>query len=199
MFVHIVGTRPNFMKASPLVKEMKKQGMEQKIIHTGQHYDYEMSTVFFEELDIPKPDYNLDVVTNSYASQTGRIMIECEKIFQSLNPNFVIVYGDVNSTLAASLVASKLNISIIHIESGCRSFDKTMPEEINRILVDNMSDYLFCIDGGSSSNLIKENIEGEIHVSGNLMIDTLKTLTLKDEPNDYVLLTLHRPSNVDDK
>ena len=139
MFIHIIGTRPNFMKASPLIKRMKEENLEQKIIHTGQHYDYQMSKVFFDELDIPEPDYNLGVMKNTHAKQTADVMIGCEDIFKKEDVKAVILYGDVNSTLAGALAAVKLHIPIIHIESGCRSFDREMPEEINRIIVDNIS------------------------------------------------------------
>ena len=199
MFLHIVGARPNFPKVKPLMEEMRKNGIHQKLLHTGQHYDYLMSKVFFNELDIPVPDFHLDeYLGKTHAEQTGNIMIELEKVFDSLKPKGVIVYGDINSTLSAALVATKLHIPVIHIESGCRSFDKKMPEEINRIVVDHISNYLFCTDSYSVKNLIKEGVTENVYLSGNLMIDTLKTLSLDDNPSGEVLLTLHRPSNVDD-
>ena len=197
MFVHIVGTRPNFMKACPLIKKMEEEGMQQKIIHTGQHYNYNMNKVFFDELDIPDPDYNLNVTRTSHAEQTADVMVGCEEIFKNIDIKVVIVYGDVNSTLAAALTASKLHIPIVHIEAGSRSFDKKMPEEVNRILVDHISDYLFCIDSYAVQNLMDEGIEDKVYLTGNLMIDTLKSLKLTKEYDDFVLLTLHRPSNVD--
>ena len=200
MFLHIVGARPNFPKVKPLMEEMKKNNIPQKLLHTGQHYDYLMSKVFFSQLNIPVPDFHLDgYLGKTHAEQTGNMMIELEKVFEELKPRGVIVYGDINSTLSAALSATKLHIPVIHIEAGCRSFDKHMPEEINRILVDHVSDYLFCTDSYSVKNLIKEGITENVYLSGNLMIDTLKTLTIDNTPNDTVLLTLHRPSNVDDK
>ena len=200
MFLHIVGARPNFPKVKPLMEEMRKNGMYQKLLHTGQHYDYLMSKVFFSELDIPVPDFHLDgYLGKTHAEQTGNIMIELEQVFQSLEPKGVIVYGDINSTLSAALSATKLHIPVIHIEAGCRSFDRMMPEEVNRVLVDHISDYLFCTDSYSVKNLINEGITENVYLSGNLMIDTLKTLSIDDEPNENVLLTLHRPSNVDDE
>ena len=199
MFLHIVGARPNFPKVKPLMEEMRKNGIHQKLLHTGQHYDYLMSKVFFSELDIPVPDFHLDgYLGKTHAEQTGNIMIELEKVFEGLKPRGVIVYGDINSTLSAALVATKLHIPVIHIESGCRSFDKKMPEEINRIVVDHVSDYLFCTDSYSVKNLIKEGVTENVYLSGNLMIDTLKTLSLDNNSSGEVLLTLHRPSNVDD-
>jgi UDP-N-acetylglucosamine 2-epimerase len=200
MFLHIVGARPNFPKVKPLMSEMRKNGMFQKLLHTGQHYDYLMSKIFFSELDIPVPDYHLEgVMGKTHAEQTGNMMIELEQVFQSLKPKCIIVYGDINSTLSASLSAVKLHIPVIHVESGLRSFDRKMPEEVNRVLVDNISDYLFCIDSTSVTNLKNEGITNGVYLSGNLMIDTLKTMTLEDDPTDCVLMTLHRPSNVDDK
>ena len=199
MFLHIVGARPNFMKAYPLMREMDRISISQKLLHTGQHYDYKMSKVFFDELDIPTPDYHLNVSGTTHAEQTGNIMIECERIFRELKPKYVVVYGDINSTVAATLAASKLHIPVIHIESGLRSFDRNMPEEINRVVVDNISNYLFCIDSQSVINLKNEGITKNVYLCGNLMIDTLKSLTLIDNPGEYILLTLHRPSNVDNR
>tara|TARA_A100001201_G_C4079299_1_gene198398 strand:- start:157 stop:1158 length:1002 start_codon:yes stop_codon:yes gene_type:complete len=200
MFLHIVGARPNFPKVKPLMEEMKKNGISQKLLHTGQHYDYLMSKVFFNQLNIPEPDFYLDgYLGKTHAEQTGNMMIELEKVFESLNPKGVIVYGDINSTLSAALSATKLHIPVIHVEAGCRSFDKKMPEEINRIVVDHISDYLFCTDSYSVKNLNKEGIKENVYLSGNLMIDTLKTLVIEDKPMSNVLLTLHRPSNVDDE
>ncbi|MCD6471485.1 UDP-N-acetylglucosamine 2-epimerase (non-hydrolyzing) [bacterium] len=212
----VVGARPNFIKISPLLQELKKYPKFKPIlVHTGQHYDYEMSGSFFKELDIPKPDYNLDVGSGSHASQTAKIMIEFEKICLKEKPNLVIVVGDVNSTLAAALVAKKLFIPVAHVEAGLRSRDMKMPEEINRILTDHISDYLFTSCPEANKNLINEGIsKKKIFFVGNIMIDTLKSqiskiksqkykpkifkqLNLK--PKKYALLTLHRPSNVDSK
>lgn len=200
MFLHIVGARPNFPKVKPLMEEMRKNNIPQKLLHTGQHYDYLMSKVFFSELDIPTPDFYLEKhMGETHAQQTGNMILELEKAFEHIKPKAVIVYGDINSTLSASLVATKLHIPLIHIEAGCRSFDRKMPEEINRVLVDHISNYLFCIDNHSLHNLKKEGITNNVYLSGNLMIDTLKQMKLEDNPNDYILMTLHRPSNVDNK
>ncbi len=200
MFLHIVGARPNFPKVKPLMEEMKKNNIPQKLLHTGQHYDYLMSKVFFSQLDIPIPDFHLEgIMGKTHAEQTGNMMIELEKVFEELKPRAIIVYGDINSTLSASLAAVKLHIPIIHIESGLRSFDRKMPEEINRVLVDHISNYLFCIDSTSVDNLKNEGITDGVHLSGNLMIDTLRMMDLEYNPTDSVLMTLHRPSNVDDK
>ena len=200
MFLHVVGARPNFPKVKPLMVEMSKREIKHKLLHTGQHYDYLMSKVFFNELDIPEPDYHLNgYIGKTHAEQTGNIMIQLESIFKSLKLTAVVVYGDINSTVSAALAASKLHIPVIHIESGCRSFDKKMPEEINRIVVDHISDYLFCTDSHAVKNLKQEGINKNVYLTGNLMVDTLRSLNLVDEPNDNVLLTLHRPSNVDNK
>ena len=200
MFLHIVGARPNFPKVKPLMEEMRKNGISQKLLHTGQHYDFLMSKVFFSQLDIPVPDFHLEGnMGKTHSEQTGNMMIELEKVFEGLKPEGIIVYGDINSTLSASLAAVKLHIPIIHIESGLRSFDRKMPEEINRILVDHMSNYLFCIDSTSVTNLKTEGINNGVYLSGNLMIDTLKSMSIEDNPTDSILMTLHRPSNVDDK
>mgnify|MGYP003131773830 CR=1 FL=1 len=202
--IHIVGARPNFIKAAPLVKEMNKLNIHNLLVHTGQHYDYNMSDRFFEELDI-KPDYYLNA-----GSDTGTIMQECEKFFNR-QPDLVIVYGDVNSTVAATLVAKKMQIQVAHIESGLRSYDRRMPEELNRIVTDSISDLLFvtCQDG--LINLKKEGIDSsKCYMVGNTMIDTLVKLEskfdkstilseLKLTKKDYILVTMHRPSNVDNK
>ena len=177
MFLHIVGARPNFPKVKPLMEEMRKNNIPQKLLHTGQHYDYLMSKVFFSELDIPTPDFYLEKhMGETHAQQTGNMILELEKAFEHIKPKAVIVYGDINSTLSASLVATKLHIPLIHIEAGCRSFDRKMPEEINRVLVDHISNYLFCIDNHSLHNLKKEGITNNVYLSGNLMIDTLKQM-----------------------
>ena len=204
--IHIVGARPNFIKAAPLVQEMNKLNIHNLLVHTGQHYDYNMSDKFFEELDI-KPDHFLHA-----GSDVTSIMKECETLFNKVQPDLVIVYGDVNSTVAATFIAKKMQIQVAHIESGLRSYDRTMPEELNRIVTDSISDYLFvtCWDG--IANLKKEGIEGpqKCFMVGNTMIDTLiKLESIFDQSNilnehkltnkDYVLVTMHRPSNVDDK
>lgn len=209
----VVGTRPNFMKVAPIIRVMRKYPKHFNLIlvHTGQHYDYEMSRIFFENLNLPKPDIYLGVGSASQAVQTAKIMIEFEKVLLREKPNLIIVVGDVNSTLACALTAAKLNIQVGHVEAGLRSFDRSMPEEINRLLTDAISDYLFITEESARINLLKEGKpEEKIYFVGNVMIDTLlnnlekadrsqilSTLSLK--PKDYALLTLHRPSNVDSK
>lgn len=208
----IAGARPNFMKLAPVVFELRKRAFDDLVIvHTGQHYDYEMSRAFFDDLKLPKPDINLGVSSGSHAEQTGKMMMKLENILLKHKPVLVVVFGDVNSTLAASLAASKLQIPIAHVEAGLRSFDKTMPEEINRMVVDTLSDYLFTTCRDANDNLKKEGIPmNRIFFVGNTMIDTLvrqyKKLKqsdilekLKLKSKTYALLTLHRPSNVDIK
>ena len=148
--MHIVGARPNFMKVAPMMEEMTRQGgFEQRLVHTGQHYDAKLSKVFFEELGLPKPDIDLNVGSGSHAEQTGRVMIELEKVLQLETPDLVVVVGDVNSTLAASITAAKLGIKIAHVEAGLRSFDRTMPEEINRLVTDAIADLLWTPSAGN--------------------------------------------------
>ncbi|WMN08069.1 UDP-N-acetylglucosamine 2-epimerase (non-hydrolyzing) [Marivirga arenosa] len=181
--------------------------MEQKIIHTGQHYDDKMYEVFFKQLEIPTPDYNLGVGSSSHAHQTAEMMIRIEEVFIRERPDMIIVYGDVNSTLAGALVASKMGIKIAHIEAGLRSFDRTMPEEINRIVTDSISDYCFTPSEDANQHLKNEGIESDkIFLVRNIMIDTMvKFMTQIEQCNrvvdieNYVLCTLHRPSNVEDK
>ncbi len=205
--ISVVGTRPNFVKIASFMKETSKhRDIQNILVHTGQHYDEKMSESFFRELSIPKPDINLGIGSGSHAKQTAKIMIEFEKVLLKESPNLVVVVGDVNSTLACALTASKLNIKVAHIEAGLRSFDRSMPEEINRILVDQISDYLFITEEDAEKNLLNENISKEkIFFVGNLMIDTLlmhKERASELEPlikEDYIVLTLHRPSNVDSR
>lgn len=210
--LNIVGARPNFIKIAPLLKEMSRHPflLQPFLINTGQHYDREMVDFFFEDLEIPVPDENLDVGSGSHAVQTARIMMAFEPICLKYRPDLVLVVGDVNSTLACSVVASKLGIKIAHVEAGLRSFDRTMPEEINREVTDILSDYLFttCKDG--NDNLSRIGIpEERIFFVGNVMIDSLlehlpaarRRPILQErklEDRDYGLITLHRPSNVDD-
>ncbi|MFA5033667.1 MAG: UDP-N-acetylglucosamine 2-epimerase (non-hydrolyzing) [bacterium] len=207
----IVGARPNFMKAAPILEKLKKcPDIKSVLIHTGQHYDYAMSKVFFEDLNIPAPDVNLGIGSCGHAEQTGRIMIGLEKIYLKEKPNLVVVFGDVNSTLAGALVASKLNIPVAHIEAGVRSYNN-MPEETNRLLTDHISDYLFTTSKYEDENLWKEGISvNKIFCVGNIMIDSLlkyKEVAIKRqiteklllERKKYVLCTLHRVENVDDK
>ncbi len=210
--LHVVGARPNFMKAAPVHAALsEKEGVSQFLVHTGQHYDEIMSEVFFKELDLPEPDLNLEVGSSSHAIQTAEVMILFEQVVLKQGPDLVVVYGDVNSTLAAALACAKLGISVAHVEAGLRSFDKTMPEEINRVLTDHISDLLFtpCVDG--NENLAREGVDRDkVHLVGNVMIDTLMRLFpralerwdqgLSEQwgQGDYALVTLHRPSNVDD-
>lgn len=209
--ISVVGARPNFMKVAPLHKEFQKHKnkVQHIICHTGQHYDENMSKIFFEDLELPKPNFYLGIGGGSHAEQTGKIMIEFEKILLQEKPDLVIVVGDVNSTIACSLTASKLHINTAHVEAGLRSFDRRMPEEINRLLTDQISDFLFVTENSGLVNLKREGIPDEkVFFVGNLMIDSLirfidkakKTNVLKQfglEPNNFILVTLHRPSNVD--
>jgi len=203
----IVGARPNFIKAAPINEILNKQkNIENFIIHTGQHYDYKMSKIFFDELKIPSPNYNLNINSKNHGEQIGKSIIEIEKIFLKKPPNGVIVYGDVNATLSGAIAAAKLNIPVFHIESGCRSFDKTMPEEVNRILTDNLSSLLFCTENSAKKNLRNEGFDEKfIRVSGNVAIDSLiKILPIiksKKPPlkHEYIICTLHRPFNVDNE
>lgn len=184
----------------------ERNGTRQTLVHTGQHYDNNMSDVFFEQLQLPRPDLNLAVCPGSQAQQTAEIMVRFEAAVTERKPDLVVVYGDVNSTVAAALVCSKLRIRVAHVEAGLRSFDRTMPEEINRLLTDQISDVLFTPSSDGDENLAREGIAKEkIHLVGNVMIDTLIRLLEKAEdclpanlPDRYVLVTLHRPSNVDD-
>ena len=205
----VAGARPNFMKVAPLIKELIKKKIEFKLIHTGQHYDYEMSKIFFNGLGIPEPNIYLNVGSASHAVQTAKIMIEFEKVILNERPSLVVVVGDVNSTLACSLVAKKLNIKIAHVEAGLRSFDHRMPEEINRILTDQLSDFLFTTEYSAEFNLKREGIDpSKIFFVGNIMIDNLlinldkaknlNTMIKYDlKEKDFALMTIHRPSNVD--
>jgi UDP-N-acetylglucosamine 2-epimerase (non-hydrolysing) len=206
----VAGARPNFMKIAPLIKEMKKDDVFQPlIVHTGQHYDEQMSKLFFDHLKIPTPDINLGVGSASHAVQTARIMIEYESVILDEKPLLTLVVGDVNSTIACSLVSVKLGVPVAHVEAGLRSGDRSMPEEINRILTDSISDYLFVTEESGVINLKKEGIADEkVFFVGNVMIDTLKSHikeadkseildTLQLKKWEYAILTLHRPSNVD--
>src|SRR4030066_758772 len=171
--INIAGARPNFIKIAPLVKEMKKAGIEQMLVHTGQHYDNKMSKLFFDDLHLPKPDINLGVGSGSHAEQTGEIMKRVEAVFIKEKPDLVLVVGDVNSTLACALTASKLGIRVAHVEAGLRSFDRSMPEEINRILTDAISDYLFVSEESGVVNLRNEGItKGKIFFFGNTRMNT---------------------------
>ncbi len=209
----IVGARPNFIKIAPIDKAFRKyrKEVEHKICHTGQHFDDRMSKVFFEDLKMPRPDFYLGIGGGSHAEQTARIMLELEKVLSEECPDLVIVPGDVNSTLAGALVASNMRIPIAHVEAGLRSFDKTMPEEINRIVTDVVSDYLFVSEHSGTHNLRSEGMDDDkIYFVGNVMIDTLEahydlieasavTKEMGLEQGKYILATFHRPSNVDNR
>jgi UDP-N-acetylglucosamine 2-epimerase (non-hydrolysing) len=209
--VVVAGARPNFMKIAPLMHELQKDSrFAAYLVHTGQHYDEAMSKSFFRDLGIPEPDFNLGVGSGSHGEQTGQVLIKMEALLEERRPDAILVVGDVNSTLAASLAAVKLQIPIAHVEAGLRSGDRTMPEEINRILTDSISTWLFTTEPDGDRNLLREGAKPEqIHRVGNVMIDTLlrnlerarQLNPLEDlglKPGAYGLLTLHRPANVDD-
>ncbi len=208
--ISVVGARPNFMKVAPLNKAfLKYPSISHRIVHTGQHYDANMSKVFFDDLELPHPDVFLGIGSGSHAVQTAKIMIEFEKIVLAEKPDIVVVVGDVNSTVGCSLVCSKLLVPVAHVEAGLRSFDRTMPEEINRIITDSIADFLFVSERSGLTNLHNEGIPGsKIFFVGNVMIDSLihfkekaghSTIrkTLGVEEKQYAIVTLHRPSNVD--
>ncbi|HZQ11002.1 MAG TPA: UDP-N-acetylglucosamine 2-epimerase (non-hydrolyzing) [Anaerolineae bacterium] len=209
MICCIVGARPNFIKMSPVVRALEARGIAQTLIHTGQHYDAPMSDIFFQELHLPRPALDLGVGSGSHAQQMARIMAALEPALEQIKPTRVIVAGDVNSTLAAALVVAKMQIPIAHVEAGLRSFDRTMPEEINRILTDHLADLLFTTEASGDRNLLREGIAREqIFFVGNCMIDTLDKYLgvacarepwnkFQLEPQAYGVVTLHRPSNVD--
>jgi UDP-N-acetylglucosamine 2-epimerase (non-hydrolysing) len=204
--LHVVGARPNFVKAAPVLRAIRELGMRQTLVHTGQHYDRNMSDVFFTQLEIPEPDFNLEVGSGSHAVQTAEIMRRFEPVVLECKPDLALVYGDVNSTVAAALVCSKLLIPVGHVEAGLRSFDRTMPEEINRIVTDRLSDVLFTPSEDGDANLLREGVARErIHFVGNVMIDSLiqllpaaKSCPKNGFPERFALVTLHRPANVDD-
>ncbi len=208
----VCGARPNFMKISPIIQAIEKSGkLGYYLVHTGQHYDEKMSGAFFEELGIPHPHIDLGVGSGSHAEQTAKIMIEFEKICMLEKPDLVLVVGDVNSTMACTIVAKKLWVPVAHVEGGLRSHDMRMPEEINRMVTDAITDLFFTTDPDANENLRKEGVrESRIHFAGNVMLDTLRTnisraseskilerLGLKSK--EYAFLTMHRPSNVDDQ
>ena len=209
--VSIVGTRPNFIKIAALINELKKHDIQHILVHTGQHYDKGLSKLFFDDLSLPKPDINLEVGSGTFGDQIGNIIIKLEKVLMKERPDLVIVVGDVNSTFAGALTAKQLGIKVAHVEAGLRSFDLTMPEEINRMLTDRISDILFTTEKSANKNLLNEGTSNnKIFFVGNVMIDTLlrhrekankskilRKLNLKK--NNYCVLTLHRPSNVDNK
>ena len=209
--INVVGARPNFMKIAPIVDQVKRfPEIHGILLHTGQHYDEGMSDVFFRDLGIPEPDIHLGVGSGSHAVQTARVMMEFEKVCLAENPDLVVVVGDVNSTMACALVTAKLRIPIAHVEAGLRSFDRTMPEEINRLVTDALADILFTTSRDADENLQREGVDPrKIFFVGNVMIDTLlrhrekaaaldTVSKLNAKRGGYALVTLHRPSNVDD-
>lgn len=209
--LHVVGARPNFIKLAPVHRAFQgKSSINQVIVHTGQHYDANMSDVFFKELELPLPDINLQVGSGTHAEQTAAIMTRFEPVVLKSRPDLVLVYGDVNSTLAAGLVCAKLQIEVGHVEAGLRSFDRSMPEEINRIVTDRLADLLFTPSTDGDENLLREGAaRDQIHFVGNVMVDTLVRFLPKvarRHPgaverfnlSEFGLITLHRPSNVDD-
>ncbi len=210
--INVVGARPNFMKIAPIQREMAKYDNIQPIlVHTGQHYDERMSKLFFDDLQLPKPDIYLDVRSGSHAVQTAKVMMAFEEVVQREKPDLVIVVGDVNSTAACSMVAAKLHTKIAHVEAGLRSFDRRMPEEINRLVTDVLSDFLFVTEKSGLQNLKHEGIDdSKVHFVGHVMIDSLiyfepmaaQSPILENmglQPQEYGVITLHRPSNVDNK
>lgn len=209
MIMHIVGNRPQLIKLAPLSRELRRRGYQDIIIHTGQHYDENMSDVFFKELEIPKPYKNLRIGSGTHAEVTGKALIEIEKVILELDPKVVIVYGDTNSTLAAALAAVKVGKPVIHIEAGPRSYEGSNPEEINRRMIDHISTVLCCPDQASVNNLALENVRENVYNTGDIMYDTflycrqkqgvdiLKRLSLEKE--DYILMTWHRQENTSSK
>jgi UDP-N-acetylglucosamine 2-epimerase (non-hydrolysing) len=209
--LHVVGARPNFMKVAPILAQLRSRaGVAQVLVHTGQHYDVKMSDVFFRDLGMPEPDVHLGVGSGTHAQQTAKVMVEIEPVLVREKPDVVVVAGDVNSTLAVALVASKLGLKIAHVEAGLRSRDWSMPEEINRVLTDRLSDLLFTPSRDGDENLAAEGIAKErVHFVGNVMIDSLRAALpraresrihekLELSPGKYALATLHRPANVDE-
>jgi len=208
----ILGTRPEIIKMSPVVRECEKQDLDYFILHTGQHYSYNLDKIFFQDLDLPAPKYNLDVGSGSHAEETGKMLIGIEKILKEEKPDIVLVEGDTNTVLAGALAATKLHVKVGHVEAGLRSYDRTMPEEINRVLADHVSDYLFAPTEKAKENLLREGIEEDkIFATGNTIVDAvyqnleiarrkvniLNKLNLNSK--DYFLVTAHRQENVDNK
>ena len=209
--VNIVGARPNFMKMAPLMREMRRHStIAATLVHTGQHYDDAMAGQFFRDLDLPQPDISLEVGSGSHAHQTAEVMKRLEPVLTEIRPQVVVVVGDVNSTLAGTITAVKLGIPVAHVEAGLRSFDRSMPEEINRLLTDAISEFLFVTEESGRENLLREGVDSrKIHMVGNVMIDSLEQCRPLWERSDaaarlglqrggYGVVTLHRPSNVDD-
>jgi len=201
----IVGARPQFVKCAPVSREVRKVH-EEVLVHTGQHYDYLLSEVFFRDLGIPTPDYHLDIGSGSHGVQTGRMLAAIEEVIAKEEPGIVLVYGDTNSTLAGALAAAKMHVPVAHVEAGLRSFDRRMPEEVNRILTDHCSDILFCPTATAVRNLAAEGVTAGVHLTGDVMVDALQqNLPLARERSTvdlprkgYYLATVHRASNTDD-
>ncbi|HEY3445111.1 MAG TPA: UDP-N-acetylglucosamine 2-epimerase (non-hydrolyzing) [Myxococcales bacterium] len=208
--LHVVGARPNFMKLAPIFRAVaSRKELRQRVVHTGQHYDEKMSEVFFRDLGLPAPDLNLGVGSGTHAEQTAKALVELERVFIGERPDLVSVVGDVNSTLAAALAAAKLRIGVSHVEAGLRSFDRSMPEEINRLVVDRLADHLLTPSADADENLRREGVApARIHRVGNVMIDALygslhvaRSLRMPAKmglTGRYAVCTLHRPANVDD-
>ncbi len=206
--ISIIGARPQFIKCAPLSREVRKAHQE-ILVHTGQHYDHDMSDIFFEELNIPKPDYNLGIGSGNHGEQTGKMLTEIEKVLIKEKPDLMLVYGDTNSTMAGALAAVKLRIRVAHVEAGLRSFDRSMPEEINRVLTDHISDILFCPTQTAVDNLAKEGITQGVYLVGDVMLDALeynlklsrkKSRIIEElglEKQKYLVTTVHRPGNTD--
>lgn len=207
--ISVIGTRPNFIKCAPVSREIRKEHKE-ILVHTGQHYDYEMNKVFFDELGIPEPDFHLEVGSGDQGYQTGEMLIKTEEVLLKVKPDLVLVYGDCNTTIAGALAAVKLRIPVGHIEAGLRSFDRSMPEEINRVVADHCSDLLFCPTDTAVNNLKDEGISKGVHLTGDVMVDALfynreiaeKTDILERfdlESKEFLIATIHRASNTDDE
>lgn len=207
--LHVVGTRPNFVKAAPVVRALLDSGVDPLLIHTGQHFDPELSAVFFDELGLPEPDRNLEIGSGRHGAQTAQLLVALEELMATTPVDRVVVYGDVNSTLAAALAAAKLGIAVAHVEAGLRSFDRSMPEEVNRVLTDALADMHFVTSPEAIGHLAREGIAaGSMHFVGNPMIDTLLRFRDVLDPGssrrrlglegEYAVVTLHRPANVDD-
>ncbi|KLK87734.1 UDP-N-acetylglucosamine 2-epimerase [Methanoculleus sediminis] len=206
----IVGARPQFIKCAPVSRELRKEH-EEILVHTGQHYDHGMSEVFFEELAIPKPDYNLGIGSGTHGRQTGVMLGAIEDVLEREKPDVVLVYGDTNSTFAGALAAAKLHVPVAHVEAGLRSFDRRMPEELNRVLTDHASDLLFCPTKTAVANLAAEGLTRGVHLVGDVMVDAMNyNRSIAEErsrvleevgvgPGEYLVVTVHRPSNTDDR
>ncbi|HOF97639.1 MAG TPA: UDP-N-acetylglucosamine 2-epimerase (non-hydrolyzing), partial [Methanoculleus sp.] len=208
--VSIVGARPQFIKCAPVSRELRKEH-EEILVHTGQHYDHGMSAVFFEELAIPEPDYNLGIGSGTHGRQTGAMLGAIEDVLEKEEPEIVLVYGDTNSTLAGALAAAKMHVPVAHVEAGLRSFDRRMPEEVNRVLTDHASDILFCPTATAVRNLATEGVTEGVFLVGDVMVDAMnhnraiaeeRSRILEDagvRPGEYLVVTVHRPSNTDSR